>query len=130
MCLKLNKNSEKKIANKKIVCFKVLALADDGFRTPYRHSKIEIEGYYESNICFDFDRDEPIITEAIHSFTSLLSAKNERDSWFPIKTVIAKCVIPKGSVYYEGDFETDLSSSKTVEAFASNAIQYIKIILK
>jgi hypothetical protein len=40
---------------------------------------------------------------------------------FSRETIIAKCIIPKGSVYYRGKFDDYFS-------YASNQIKYVEII--
>jgi hypothetical protein len=84
----------------------------DFYITPYRNVNIEIGETYTSKL------EKPLFYEiniGIHSFCDLIDAKNDGGD------VYAKCIIPKGSEYYEGTF-CDCSS------YASNTIKYLELI--
>ena len=79
--------------------------------TPYRNFPVEIGKTYESNL---IKKDE-YVHEGLHSFKNLDDAKKYHNG------ICVKCIIPKGSEYYEGTF-CDMDS------YASNELTYVKII--
>lgn len=121
MCLK--HISEKKIASKDIICYKVIikfvTIEGINFYTPYRCFIVEIGKEYNSPLC---KKDNEVYT-GLHSFRKLKDAENEiLSNWDPRRLRIARCIIPEGSEYYEGGFNTHS------DAYASNKIKYIKIV--
>lgn len=123
MCLELHKdNSELKKAKKDIICYKFLRVNSDGtLLTPYQGFRIEdIPEEVTSNL---IRNDNNHVNEGIHSFVELRDAlldsvdehNNFRDN------VLVKCIIPKGSHYYEGLFFT-------MKAIASNKLKYLEVI--
>jgi len=87
-------------------------------RTPFREFEVEIGESYTSEI----QRCENTIEKGLHSFKDLSDTINFsegfRTSGIP---VIVKCVIPKGSLYYEGTFKNCVS-------YASDYLKYVEII--
>lgn len=86
------------------------------YMTPYRYYQIEIgETYYSKLI-----RVRNEINIGLHSFLSdtmaRLDANDDGDAYD-----IIKCIIPKGSEYYEGHF-------RGVPSYASNCIKYVEIV--
>ena len=61
------------------------------------------------------------ITKGLHSFAILHDCMNDANSWAFTnnKTVLVKCVIPKGSCYYVGEFGGDKS-------YASDKLVYVE----
>lgn len=84
-----------------------------GYRTPYRYYPIIIGKIYTSLLLHN--EYTCTITKGLHSFTNQLDAQNDGDG------VVAKCIIPKGSAYYEGYFDNKKS-------YASNCIKYLEIV--
>lgn len=92
------------INNKEVVNLKMV--------TPYRNFPIKIGKTYNSEL---IKRDDGLIHKGLHSF------KNSNDAKFYISGIYVKCIIPKGSKYYEGKF-ADYNS------YASDKLTYVKII--
>lgn len=84
-----------------------------GFKTPYRSAVVEIGKTYHSELI----RENRSVHVALHSFASVEAVENGRRA-----KVIVECIIPKGSKYYRGAFESPLDS------YASDTLTYIKII--
>ena len=80
------------------------------FVTPYQDVIVEMGKTYRSEIEVN-ERNQ--IEQALHSYAEI-----PEDEKFPY---IAKCIIPKGAIYYEGIFERRRS-------YASNKLKYINII--
>ena len=91
------------------------------YHTPYQNSIIEIGKEYTSELSLTkyYKSDSEIITKGLHSF---VQKPNIRKGEY-----LAKCIIPKGSEYYEGCFE---SGSNSLDSIASNKLKYIKILKK
>jgi hypothetical protein len=92
-----------------------------GYVTPYRHVNVEIGKTYTAKISPKNER----IEEGLHSFV------NKRDCIISSKkdSVIVKCIIPKGSKYYSGDFVIlGKKFYRTCDSIASEALKYVKIV--
>jgi hypothetical protein len=104
------------IVNDEIIFEKIYITV--GYKTPYQETEIKIGETYISKLIKNNDRVE----EGLHSFATLKDAKaltiivSCRYNY-----VIAKCVIPKGSRYYKGKFDTYTS-------YASDTLSYVEII--
>lgn len=132
MCL-YTKQVEPKIAEKDIVCYKfyrryneILISPYQGFRAPeigittnanlgksYRpeNDNLYIHNYY------DFKR----VDEGFHSFKTLEEVKHKVNGYRNnLDLVIFKCIIPRGSSYYEGRFDI-------YKSYCSNSIKLIEI---
>ena len=81
-----------------------------------KHTNPRVEGYY-------------IGEGAIHSFASIKDGKHElgewRRLWKNYTYTLIKCIIPKGTLYYEGDGCGDLIGTKQ---YASRSIIYKEIL--
>ena len=82
----------------------------NGYQTFYRDFKVEIGETYTSDLINLGKRVEI----GLHSFETMEDAKF-------YSSIVAKCIIPKGSRYYEGFFGHDVS-------YASDRITYVGII--
>lgn len=124
MCLVLeNKNDKPQIATEDIYCYKVLLknFRDQGLATLYTKTPVSIGSTYESGFSFTEWGD---IDCGLHSFGRLIQANNFIDVWLipsTVEYVLCKCVIPKGSRYYQGSFVSCLS-------YASDKLTYLEII--
>ncbi len=98
-----------------------------GYATPYMYAVAEIGAVYYSEITVKGNE----IHEALHSFKYLSDASISRDLEHykrsydadlnsPIMRLV-ECVIPKGSVYYEGTFAT-------YQGYASDTLKYVKLV--
>lgn len=121
MCLKLSeanrKSSQYKIATEDISCYKVVKSHGDRFYTPYFRADAQLGQTYYSEFTFNHYGD---VSRGLHSFKSLKAATAEADS-FIANTKIIRCVIPKGSRYYQGKFGNAIS-------YASDTLTYLEII--
>jgi hypothetical protein len=132
MCLNLKDNFEKKVAEKDIVCYKHLQYGyypdDQILITPYRKALVKLGNTYKSNIDITTYNE---VTEALHSFKYKKDCLE--DAYCEIKSrcrnsnkldyVVVRCIIPQGSVYYEGDF-------CQYKCYASDTLTYVKIVKK
>ena len=105
MCLKAKKDTVKKIAEEDIVVWKYLCRFNFKYYTPYQNMKVKVGKQYRTKlgkmICYS-TFDFAVVNEGFHSF------KFEEDAHTICKSenqVVCKCVIPKGSEYYEGTYE-------------------------
>lgn len=83
---------------------------EDQFVTPYQNAIVEMGKTYRSEIEVN-ERNQ--IEQALHSYAEI-----PEDEECPY---IAKCIIPKGAIYYIGDFEG-------TPAYASDKLMYVEII--
>lgn len=118
MCLELKENAKLQIAKKDITCYKVIRESDDNnFLTPYCFFEVKIGETYTSELVIL----RGYVYEGLHSFKYLKGAREELKEWNRKYYRIAKCIIPKGSSYYIGDFVNGIS-------YASDKLTYIEII--
>lgn len=89
-----------------------------GYVTPYTNAVAEIGAVYYSEITVKGNE----IHRALHSFKHLSDAAISRDADLnsPIMRLV-ECVIPKGSVYYEGTFAI-------YQGYASDTLKYVKLV--
>jgi hypothetical protein len=132
MCL--SKISEKKIATKNIVCYKVVRIYQKSnyMYTYYQEAIAELGETYFSNIIIE-DDNGLTVEKGLHSFTDLSYAmkfiKIRPDNYNYTKLLIIKCVIPKGAEYYEGKFIDHLYGYIS-NSYASTELKYIKVVNK
>lgn len=86
-------------------------LIDVKIQTPYRDFIVEMGKTYDSVLV----KNDEYVNEGLHSY------KNSIDSKRYDYGIYVKCIIPKGSEYYEGTF-------CDMDAYASNKLTYVKII--
>jgi hypothetical protein len=81
--------------------------------THYQNVEIKIGETYKSKLI----KNDLLIDEGIHSF------KNLKDTnYFAIKNkIVVKCIIPKGSEYYIGEYDGYVS-------YASDTLKYVEIL--
>jgi hypothetical protein len=143
MCLYLtNKGEKEHIAQKPIVCYKILQKNPRmGYITPFKGVEIklgkvyrakgdgkirEITWLYNNNSCY-----KHFISEGyIHTFCTLEGAKKMLFKYGngyaidPYNHVIVQCTIPTGAKYYKGVFE-----ETRVPCYASTSIRYWKMVV-
>jgi len=134
MCL-ITTYKTPKIAKRDIVCYKVCrdTKADDILLTPYQFAEMMLG---EINI----DTKDVFITPShksghfnitsgvFHSFKKLKDAKTELSDWekhYETSCCIVRCIIPKGSEYFEGIFTQCLND---YESYGSKQIKLIEKI--
>jgi len=106
----LDNNVVKIIIDDEVVILSVFK----AYLTPYQRVEIEIGKTYTS----DLEKKEGIIEKGLHSFEKI------EDIDFLYATYsTAKCVIPKGSTYYIGEFHGSVS-------YASDKLTYLEIVEK
>ena len=107
MCLITTKNIPE-IAQEDIVCYKIYILIGDELLSPYQGSPAPtinkvtntlLDRAYLSNY-----RAAYMISKGFHSFKYLDDLIEELDFWLSFDIKIIKCIIPKGTKYYEGKF--------------------------
>ena len=124
MCLVLSKKYRKCVAKSDIICYKhvLKELNTNTLLTTYRKFPVEIGSTYTSNFRIltytpSLELSDEI-SEGLHSFKSLnacrVDARLEIRRYSNKEMVICRCVIPKGSEYYVGNFcfETCYASAK------------------
>lgn len=124
MCLYIKRDQKSKICRRNIKSYKVCVLCNGALNTFYQEVPIVIGETYISAIEGGeslWSSKSIAIGVALHSFISLrklLEAINiDRDD-----VRVVECIIPKGSEYYLGEFE-----SKN-DAYASNQLTYVRIV--
>ena len=135
MCLELSKEQRKNkiplVAKTDLVVYKFLKKTTvhrfsyndmrgeiiETLVTPYRQTMVDIGSTYESEFTFNCDGD---VEMALHSLKSLKSIKKLLKK-SAINWLVCRCVIPKGSKYYQGKFNTMVS-------YASDTLKYLELI--
>lgn len=113
MCLRLVKgNNQQKIASEDIVVYKVLHYDGTNFLTFFQFKPVEIGRTYESTFSFNYFGG---VEMGLHSFSNLQDALNGQER------LVCRCIIPKGSAYYEGWFAN-------MESYASNRLTYVELL--
>ena len=129
MCLKLINGIEPQVATEDIVVYKFVESYPNSekyqgkYFTPYRYCEVEIGNTYKSELLLAGEII-PVISFGLHSFGDYENCRKIA-SYYPSDNYhehIVKCVIPKGSKYYMGEFET------TPNCYASDCITYVEII--
>ena len=112
MCLITTKNIPE-IAQEDIVCYKIYILIGDELLSPYQGSPAPtinkvtntlLDRAYLSNY-----RAAYMISKGFHSFKYLDDLIKELDFWLSFDIEIFRCIIPKGTKYYEGKFNNSPS---------------------
>lgn len=108
MCLKI-KSTKPLIAKEDIVCYKVFFKTQKGkLRSVYylkywKLNKLYIDRPAVVIHTSQYPPQVGVYKGAYHSFKSLKNARSERKTMIE-GTVMAKCIIPKGSTFYFGEF--------------------------
>ena len=112
MCLYIT-NDESKCAEKDIYCYKVVINANSEYKTPIAGYKLpnSLAGYTQEEplnnavinlFCIGTYRCLSIYGGVIHSIKKLKSARSLFNKKIYNNLEIWKCIIPKGTIYYEG----------------------------
>lgn len=133
MCLIIESesNPKPKIADEHIVCYKVIELYNGNWLTPFRSKKIEIGKTYESKLNCDFVAYmEYSVDTGLHSMTDYNGARKLKEILTFVEPrrayEIVKCVIPKGSQYYEGIFKANYHN--LLSSYASSKVEYREFV--
>jgi len=86
------------------------------WQTPYQHTVITIGKTYSSKLL----KWKNEVDKGLHSFATLKAARKDGEGKY-VKGKYVKCIIPKGSRYYEGTFRSDVS-------YASTLLKYVEIV--
>lgn len=101
MCL-LTNNLHKYIAEKDIVCYKIVNLRDNKIISYWYDFPYELNSKYTTQVLQPIPvlNGDICIEKGFHSYRNLDTAKE--DTWLPLteSLVIVKCIVPKGSEYY------------------------------
>ena len=125
MCTRIHKGQQEKIAREDLVVFKFLILitkdGKDVLVTPYRGMVVELGKTYVSKL--KVEADGITINHGFHTFKKYWYAHyvtqiSETTKIYPAG--IAKCVVPKGAIYFE-----DVDGMEIV----SNSIKYVEFKL-
>ena len=125
MCLVLSKinrkNRQPLIASEDLVCYKILLdhrnLKAETLLTYYQETPVKLGRTYTSEFSYDRDGD---VERGLHSYKNLRGAIiDEKDSFG--RTIIVKCVIPKGSRYYQGKFDGK-------QSYACDRLTYVSVV--
>lgn len=100
MCLNKAKIIE---VTEDIVCYKVYICNESKkVVSPYMKSPIpELNTTVQSPLKMLY---KDCVSEGFHSFTTIYDAKLEAMDWAYLDSIIMKCIIPKGSKCYKGEF--------------------------
>ena len=113
MCL--GKVGDKKIAEEDMTVWKVCCVKEEYVISSYRYFNYQFEEIYETPIEVEEYPDERIIHAGFHSFPNLIDAKREAEFWNERDRIkeemVIKCTIPKGTIYYEGEFRTGIGDT-------------------
>ena len=126
MCLTPYANSDFKVADKDIVCYKVVEKRANGiYNSPCIWFEYVIRVSYKDSVEFDFKRHK-ITKGMFHSYASWIDAGKQCKEWNgiyepKIKYRVLKCIIPKGSVYIIGFF-----GSRFISSYASREIKILE----
>lgn len=143
MCLIVKKNTKKKIAEKDVVCYKLVERCSydkTTFRTPFRNVILSDsilkgkETYKASGRMMPFhpdyielERGDRIIEKGgIHTYANKKDVMKEVDKTNNSNFHIYKCIIPKGTPYYEGYF---YCLTGDYVSYASKQIKFVKQVV-
>ena len=111
MCLILKDDSKIVIADKDIVCYKVLRVfSKGGIESPFQEFRYEIGETYHTDKRLKKIRDHAngvyVIKKGFHSFPHHIDAVsfNKESLLYTLNSKVYKCIIPKGTRMIFGDF--------------------------
>jgi len=115
MCLYIKEKSRVQVAKKDIAVYKHLKLINGHYLTTYMDTIVLIGNTYESKL----ERFHYTVNIGLHSFAYKRNCISDGNC--ERAAVIVKCIIPKDSQYYVGEFLGGKS-------YASNKLQYVEIV--
>lgn len=118
MCLEIQKDAKILIAAEDIVCYKIVKNPNEyhkNYRSYFQLTDIEIGKTYISCL----NRVKNSIEEGLHSMGHYYGVSLLRYYLADINSSIVKCIIPKGSSYYVGEFYSNIS-------YASDKLIYVE----
>lgn len=127
MCLIPYIGSEFKIADRDIVCYKIVEKKANGiYKSPYVGFEYVIRVTYKDYVRCNYTERHEITKGMFHSFASSRDACKLCGEWNgicnKIKHKVLKCIIPKGSTYIAGFF------SHFMPSYASKQIKILEEI--
>lgn len=132
MCLDLKITATKRTAKKDITCYKYLVLKNENgvsyLQTPYRDCIVSIGEIYQSKLEINYYWNcgpTKELNQGLHSFVNLEDARSSHPEYYYEKgensVIYVKCIIPKGTKYYLGQFDG-------FPSMASEKLIYLEII--
>jgi hypothetical protein len=138
MCLSIKEKSCKQTAKKDIVCYKFLEQRFDcdmyqkclfATITPFMFKEIVIGNTYASELKREVIPSERGLIKldrveiGLHSMTSKQDCIETASHWVNEgrNQLIVRCIIPKGSQYYVGTYQS-------LKSYASTEIQYVEVV--
>ena len=134
MCLNIGTTAQHKIAEHDITVYKVYIydVKYGDFISPFHYFNMKINKCYTSDLTLDYSHGLFKAIKGFHSFTNIRDAIKLRDELkelnFSTPFTICKCIIPKGSKYFEGVFERYDDSSMLFIQYHSIASDNIMIV--
>ena len=118
MCLIINPVNVALEAETDIVCWKFLEIVNykkGKFKTPYKNFPVKIGKTYTSKLV----KEGKEVNVGIHSFVKIEDALDYQNGY---GRVVAKCIIPKGSMYFLGAYDL------TDDSYASDKLKYVCLV--
>ena len=115
MCLYITKDSKRLKASEDIICYKYIIKLGN-YITPYRKMPVSIGSTYESRLIKNKSGEINLGLHSVCGIENLYDICKYNRQYIPVK-----CVIPKGSWYYQGKFGV-------YSGYASTKIIYQEII--
>lgn len=125
MCLKVKENAQFKIAKKDMPCYKVLIDNGISLLSPYKKFKyvlgqeVRLNSKSVLQVTVDDCTGDFGIAVGLHSFYRLKDAQSEAADWGHQNYKVFRAIIPKGSMYFTGEFDC---TEGTFKSYASDAI--------
>lgn len=121
-----------------IICYKVVKKIHNRYRSKFYNFPYSIGKTYKSKIVNGIEYQwrateyvlSPTVEQGIHSYKHLVNAKIAlKEQRHGSKLTILKCIIPKGSICYEGMFYQSINyDDYAFESYASDKIKIIEEI--
>ena len=115
MCLEIKRDQKAEIAEEDIIVYKYLIEDDKGqFTTSFQYADVKIGETYTSELIISNNE----VYNGLHSYANERNAERQAISY---REVLVQCTIPKGSIFYTGEFVGSKS-------YASNVLRYDHVI--
>lgn len=133
MCLNIKNGQEPEVATEDIICYKLIYVDpyNDKLKTFYMNKTIHLGKTYRSTLVRTLCKFTHIVETGLHSIVTIDEAYRvlPKDSSINRISFLVKCIIPKGSKYYVGTFDTCFHFGKNIKSYASNKIIYTEEII-